>query len=131
VTIDDGATDDRVDAGDTVSVTAVVENGGGAEGTRDVRLSIDGVTRDRTSVTLGPGETGTVSLSYRTEDADTPEVSFQVVAGGSVSGGTIAVDPGGDGDGTPADDDSGPGFGLVAILISLLVFALGGRYLSE
>jgi hypothetical protein len=131
VTVDDDATDDRVDAGDTASVSAIVENTGGAAGTREVRLSIDGVTRDRTSVTLGGGESRTVSLSYRTADDDAPEVSFQVVAGGSVSGGTIAVDSSTDGDTTPADDDSGPGFGLVAILVSLLVLALGGRYLSE
>ncbi len=59
-------TNDPVDAGDVLEVQARLENTGGAETTRDVRLVVGDDVVDVTSVSLAPGEAETIVLGYET-----------------------------------------------------------------
>mgnify|MGYP002760990169 CR=1 FL=1 len=56
--------------GSVFEVTAEVENTGDVSGTREVTLAIPGVVNNRTSVSLGAGETTNVTLSLSTATID-------------------------------------------------------------
>ena len=68
VTID--STNAPITAGDTLTVTATVENTGGTVSTRTVTLSTGGVQRDTASVSLASGASETVSLTWATASGD-------------------------------------------------------------
>lgn len=55
---------------ETLDVFATVENTGNESGTQTVRLSTDGEVRERENVTLQPGESTTVKLSWETTGGD-------------------------------------------------------------
>lgn len=60
---------DPVDAGDVLEVTAEVRNEGGTfagEGSQEIELAVGGEVVDTDAVTLGLGETTTVTLGYET-----------------------------------------------------------------
>lgn len=72
----------EVVAGETVSVTAVVKNTGGSEGTYVVMLTLDGVTIETKEVAITPGSSKTVTFSMVKDAPGTYEIG---VAGLSLS----------------------------------------------
>ncbi|QSW99248.1 CARDB domain-containing protein [Haloterrigena alkaliphila] len=79
VTID--GTNSPVTEGETLSVTATVENNGSDAGTQNVTLETDGQRRDAASVTLQPGESTQVTLEWSTTDGDAGEYTALVASG--------------------------------------------------
>ena len=68
VTID--STNSPVAVGETLEVTAIVENTDDFEDTQEVVLNIDGNRTDSTNLTLDGGESETVTLEWPTGDSD-------------------------------------------------------------
>jgi flagellar basal body-associated protein FliL len=66
----------EVMAGETVTVTAVVENTGGSEGTYNAVLSLDGVTADTQNVSITPGNSETVTFSFTKSNPGTYAISI-------------------------------------------------------
>ena len=66
----------EVSAGETVSITAVVENAGGTEGAYAAILSVDGVTAETKEVTLTPGSSKVVTFSLERNTAGTYQVDI-------------------------------------------------------
>lgn len=66
--VTDASVPASVSAGDTLTVTATVENVGDAVGTAPVGMEVDRHPVDETTVRLAPGENVTVTLVYRTTD---------------------------------------------------------------
>lgn len=64
------ATGSPVGEGETMTVTATVENTGDATDSQRVGLSVGGAVRDATEVTLAGGENTTVTLTWETSDGD-------------------------------------------------------------
>ncbi len=64
----------EVTAGETVSITAVVENIGGSEGTYAVILTVDGVTVEAKEVAITPGSSKVVAFSLVKEAPGTYEI---------------------------------------------------------
>lgn len=64
------STNAPVIGGETIEITAAVENTGETEGTQAVTLVVDGAEQESTDVQLGPGETATQSFSVETDPAD-------------------------------------------------------------
>ncbi|WP_247731652.1 CARDB domain-containing protein [Halovivax limisalsi] len=145
--------DERVEVGETVTVTATVTNVGDEPGSHNLVLGVDGTVVEEASVTLDGGESKTVSLSTTLDAAGKVELT---VDGETV--GTVAVtDPGESDDGAGSSDsadgehgdDSGesgesddgddssdpgdgrnegdgmPGFGAVLVLFALTVATVG------
>lgn len=63
-------------AGETVSITAVVENIGGSEGTYAVILTVDGVTTEASEVMVTPGSSKVVTFSLVKDAPGTYEISI-------------------------------------------------------
>jgi uncharacterized membrane protein len=78
VTVDE--TNAPVEAGDTLTVNATVENVGDEETTQVVTLTSGGDEHDETSVTLAPGETTTVTLAWETSADDAGERTVTVAS---------------------------------------------------
>ena len=66
----------EVSAGETVSITAVVENAGGTEGAYAAILSVDGVTAETKEVTLTPGSSKVVTFSLVKDAPGTYEIDM-------------------------------------------------------
>lgn len=64
----------EVVAGETVSITAVVGNTGGSEGTYAAVLTVDGATVETKEVTIAAGASKTVTFSLVKDDAGTYEI---------------------------------------------------------
>jgi subtilisin family serine protease len=73
------STDSPVTEGDTLSVTATVQNTGDETGTQTIALDIAG-QRDSTSVQLAGGETQTVTLNWTTSDGDAGDYTATVAS---------------------------------------------------
>ncbi|WP_281194871.1 CARDB domain-containing protein [Halorubrum sp. F4] len=86
--------DDAVETGAETTVTATVENTGGAAGERALSLTADGDTLDSTDVTLAPNESTTVSFPVAFEE----DGAYDLAVGGTPAG-TLLV-----GDGTDSSD---------------------------
>jgi len=119
-----------VDQGDTVTVSATVENVGDQEGTQDVTLDIDGISQSQ-SLTLAGGETGSVSFDVDTSDVDPGDYTHTVATEDAEASGSLTVeevDDGNDTDGNETDDgdadDDGAGFGVAIAALALLGAAL-------
>lgn len=87
-----------VEPGDEISITALVVNVGGLQGTRALELTINGESRSR-EVSLGPGESTTVAFTVTQESEGTYQVwleglsgSFEVVIPATMVGGIIHED---------------------------------------
>ncbi|SMO85013.1 CARDB domain-containing protein [Halorubrum cibi] len=109
--------DAALEAGDETTVTATVENGGGAAGERTLALTADGETLATETVSLAPGESTTVSFPVGFEDDGAYDLAVDGASAGPllVGDGTDSSDDGdragiGGGDGSDADgSDAGPG----------------------
>ncbi|TKX85388.1 PKD domain-containing protein, partial [Halorubrum sp. SS5] len=64
------STNEPVTEGETLSVTATINNTGERSGTQSIALSVNNTQRDSTTVSLGSGETETVSLEWPTDVGD-------------------------------------------------------------
>ncbi|WP_154660585.1 CARDB domain-containing protein [Halopiger goleimassiliensis] len=102
----------EVGVGESVAVTATVENTGETTGTSTVELLVDGDVVAERDVTVAGGETEPVSFEHAFDAAGRYEV---VVSG--VSAGTITVVEETEADG----GDSIPGFGATTAIAALLV----------
>ena len=67
--------------GETVTISATVVNSGGSQGSHDVVLKIDGVQEETRSVTLGAGDSQTVTFSLTREAASSYEVAIDSLSG--------------------------------------------------
>jgi len=127
-----------VSVGDTVGVTAEVTNDGNGQGTYTAELIVDGEVVDTKEVTVGAGETTTVTFSY-----EASESGDHSVAVGEMSAGTLTVtedddspdeDPDEDSDEDPTTTETDPGDGtddgvggsLIAVLVLILLGGAGG-----
>ncbi|MFC3959465.1 right-handed parallel beta-helix repeat-containing protein [Halovivax cerinus] len=100
ITID--STNSPVTAGETLSVTATVENTGSTQLLRTVGLATDGGTvRDSTDVTLAGGESRTVTLEWATASADAGTYTATVQTTGDADSTEVTLEDGGPGDATP------------------------------
>ena len=84
-------TNSPVVEGDSLDVTATVENGGEARATQTIDLLVGGTAVDSTTVTLEPGESGTVTLSWATIEGDAGEYTAAVAGEDSEDTDRIAV----------------------------------------
>ncbi|GAA0514259.1 CARDB protein [Halorubrum aquaticum] len=101
-----------VETGDETTVTATVENGGGAAGERTLALTADGGTLASTTVSLAPGESTTVSFPVGFAEADAYDLAVDGTPAGTlvVGDGTDSSDggsQGGTGGGTDTSGDAG------------------------
>ena len=115
--------------GDSLTVSATIENTGDLEGTQAVSFTLDGETVTSEDVTLGAGASDTVSFDVNApEEAGT--YTHGVASEDDEQTGTLTVEEEPDDDGDDGGDDSedsddgGPGFGIAAALIALLGAAL-------
>jgi PGF-CTERM protein len=113
-----------ITAGDTLTVTATVENVGNASGTQPVEYRIGGATMGNATVTLSPGENTTVEFTdIGTTNLVADDYEHGVFTENASQTGTLTVEAE-TGGGT---DDSTPGFGSVVSLLALLAFALAAK----
>ena len=128
-------------AGDSVTVSATIENTGEAEGTQDVALTLDGEELDTQEVTLAGGEDTTVEFTADTSGLDAGDYEHGIATDDDEATGTLTIeaaddggddggdgddgsDDGGDGDDGGSTDDSTPGFGALVALVALIAAAL-------
>jgi len=76
---------DEITPGESVETTATVENTGDLEGSFDAELEVDGETVDSQSVTLGGGESTTVSFDRSFSDAGDYDISVSGETAGTVT----------------------------------------------
>ncbi|MXV63787.1 PGF-CTERM sorting domain-containing protein [Natronorubrum sp. JWXQ-INN-674] len=104
--------EDEIEVGDDVDVTATVENSGGDSGTFTAELTVDGDVVAEEDVTVDSGDSETVTFTESFEETG----EFEIAVSGT-SAGTLTV-----------DDDSGllpvPGFGPAVAVLALLSVAL-------
>ena len=83
-----------VTAGETLDVTAVVENAGGENGTGPVELAVDGVVADSTSLSLSSGDEAALSLSWTTTADDVGEtIAIEVRTDDDAVTAVVTVEP--------------------------------------
>jgi len=110
---------DRVEPGESVTVTATVRNGADRPGRTNLTVARDGTAVERRTLHLDAGDERTVSVRVRV-----PEGSHRVTAGDrsvTVTGGSGTTAGGGAG-GTGEDSTAGgatPGFGAVGVLLAV------------
>ena len=121
--------------GDRLQVEVAVSNTGGAKGSVELELRIDGEAVDRTSLTVAPDETRTSSFEYEFAEPGTYDVDVNDVSVDDIRVEPAADDPGA-GDGTEDDATSGesgpsgwlPGLStneaIVAFLVVVIVLAV-------
>ncbi|TKX85768.1 hypothetical protein EXE43_11890 [Halorubrum sp. SS5] len=113
--------DVTITAGDTLTVTATVENVGNASGTQTVEYRIGGATMANATVTLSPGENTTVEFTdIGTTNLVADEYAHGVFTENASQTGTLTVEA----ETSGGTDDSTPGFGSVAALLALLLFVV-------
>ena len=125
--------DATVTAGDSVTVSAAVENTGDERATKSVALTLDGDELDTREVTLDGGDATTVEFTVDTSGLDAGDYEHGVSTPDDDVTGTLTVEADDDGsaaDGNASDDadgstaDSTPGLGVLVALVALLGAAL-------
>ena len=111
--------------GDTVTVSATVQNTGDQEATQTVNLDIDGIS-DSSDLTLAGGEAGSVSFDVDTSGVDAGDYTHTVSTeddefSGSLTIENVTMDNNGSEDN---GDGSGAGFGVAIAALALLGAAL-------
>ncbi|GAB3020258.1 right-handed parallel beta-helix repeat-containing protein [Natronobiforma cellulositropha] len=77
--------DDEVDEGEEVTITAEVENAGAAAGNLTAALEIDGTAVTNGTVAADPGETETIGFTHAFDDTGDYDVTVDGVEAGTVS----------------------------------------------
>ena len=90
VTID--GTNSPVVEGETLDVTATVENTGDLSDSQNITLAADGTTEDSTPVELAGGESTTVTLSWDTQPGDAGEHTATVASDNDTSSTGVLVE---------------------------------------
>ena len=80
-----------VTQGDTVTVSATVQNTGDQEATQTVNLDIDGIT-DSSDLTLGGGEAGSVSFDVDTSGVDAGDYTHTVSTEDDEFSGSLTIE---------------------------------------
>ena len=127
--------------GETVQVTAEVTNDGNGEGIYTVELTVEGEVVKKKQVTVGAGETKTVTFSYTPSETGTYDVSVSGVSAGTLevtedeqSDDSDDSDDGSDqttstttpGSDTGPGGNDGTGGSLIALLVLVLLGGAGG-----
>jgi hypothetical protein len=84
-------TSESVKAGEELTVAATIENTGDATGTQSITFGINGTQEDDGSVTLGPGDTESVTFTYETSQDDIPAVNAAVASADDTATTTVDV----------------------------------------
>ena len=84
-------TPDAVTTGETIDVSATIENAGGQTGEQIITLSVDGTQEASETVSLGAGESDDVVFSYTTSTADTPDTTLTVSSENDSASRTVSV----------------------------------------
>ena len=111
--------------GDTVTVSATVQNTGDQEATGTVNLDIDGIS-DSSDLTLAGGETGSVSFDVDTSGVDAGDYTHTVSTEDDEFSGSLTIENV-TMDNNESEDDgdgSGAGFGVAIAALALLGAAL-------
>jgi PGF-CTERM protein len=118
---------EAVSPGDQVTITAIVENKGDAEGTATVDLVVNGLTVASERVTLAPGESKRVTFERRFRNAGTFVVDVNGEPAGRVAVSTPTGTAGTTETATGTTSESFPGFEPSGVIVALLVVALLAR----
>ena len=86
-------TDETVVEGDTVDVDATVGNGGSAQGTQTVALTVEGQVAGSKEVALGPGRQETVAFSLDTASLGAGDYTYTVASADTSQSGALTVEP--------------------------------------
>jgi PGF-CTERM protein len=86
------STNSPVQEGETLEVTATVENTGDYSDTQDITLTVGGKQRDVTQVALEPGEQRTVTLDWATSSGDAGEYTANVSSDDDFDTTAVSVD---------------------------------------
>ena len=129
-------------AGDSVTVSATVENTGGQSDTQSVALTLDGDELDSQDVTLDAGASQTVEFTADTSGLGAGDYTHGIVTDDDEATGTLTIETdGGEGDSTgdsegdstgdsegdstgDETEDGTPGFGALVALVALIAAAL-------
>ncbi|WP_323173743.1 CARDB domain-containing protein [Natrialba sp. PRR66] len=106
VTVSIGETNSPVEPGEPLEVVSTVENTGDTETTQEITLSLNGSPVDETTVTLGPGESDTATLTASTDSLEPGTYLVTVASAGDSAQAivTVAEEPGEPGDGGDGGD---------------------------
>lgn len=86
-----GTTNSPVEEGQTLSVTAQIENTGDQQDTQTVTLDVGGSQRDSTTVELGSGESTQVTLEWTTGSGDGGDYTATVASSDNSAGASVTV----------------------------------------
>lgn len=84
-------TNDPVEEGEMLEVTADIENTGEERAQQEITLAFEDEIVDTTSITLSEGESETVVLSYQTEESDAGERSVTVASADESDSVTVTI----------------------------------------
>lgn len=84
-------TNDPVEEGEMLEVTADIENTGEEEAQQEITLAFEDEIVDTASITLSEGESETVVLSYQTEESDAGERSVTVASADDSDSVTVTI----------------------------------------
>ena len=107
--ITDVETNTPITVGETIRVTVTVENTGEEAGTGDVWFDLGEYRKDDTSVSIDPGETTSVSLSYVSKSGDAQDWSMTAGTPHDTSTRTITIEERDDDGEDEEDDESSSG----------------------
>ncbi len=132
VVVTDVALDaDSVSLGEQAAATITVENRGTREGTRTVEIRAGGEVVASTDVTVAPGESTAVALSWTPESAGTYDVTAAGQSAGSLSvaqdGDATSTSPGGSSD-SPGGSSGDVSFTAILGLLTVLAVLVGALY---
>lgn len=83
--------DEQVMVGETINVTAVIQNTAHTEKTQTVRFLVNGTTIEQTTVTLRPNSTKTMNFSTQTNKTDAGTLEIAVESEDSAAIRTVAI----------------------------------------
>jgi uncharacterized cupredoxin-like copper-binding protein len=117
--VDISATNSPVSDGDALDITATVENTGGTSTTQSVTLTADGQERDSRDLTLEPGESREITLSWETAGTVPGEYEVTVESQSDSDSSLVTLTESGDDDSLPV-----PLWALALIVLLLLLLLL-------
>lgn len=100
----------KANAGDSVKISATVQNTGTANDTETLSLMVNGNVTDKKNVTLGPGENKTATFSFTPKNPGVYRINL------ADQSGTITV------------EKAQTNFGMIALILIILIAIIGGGY---